>query len=184
MMRTKNLHLLALLAGLAACSNDEGAEGAAAPAAASAAVQALVLGSDPGEAVGVVAAKQAGASGRVVVEGRVHDITKGFAMLKLMDTSMEYCGQVDADDGCKTPWDYCCDAKAARVAHSLLVEFRGASGRPLTTPTMPGTRLCDLVKVTGELVVDDHGNPVLVADGLFRVERPELPDYVKWPSGT
>ena len=49
---------------------------------------------------------------------------------------------------------------------------------------MPGTRLCDLVKVTGELVVDDNGNPVLVADGLFQVERPELPDYVKWPSGT
>jgi hypothetical protein len=31
------------------------------------------------------------------------------------------------------------------------------------------------------LTKDEHGNFVLLAKGIFRVERPKLPDYVMWP---
>jgi hypothetical protein len=144
-------------------------------------LSAFELAADPGDAIGVVAAKKQGPKDKVVVEGRVHEITKGFAVLKLMDTALEYCGQVNKEDKCKTPWDYCCDSKDDQIEHSLLVELRDADGRPLTAASLPNLRLCDLAKITGKLEQDEHGNTVLIADGLFRAERPTLPDYVKWP---
>lgn len=171
---TLTLSLL-LFAGCSA----EGAKQPPAPQAA-AAVAKMVLAADPGDAIGVVAAKESGEAAKVVVEGRVHDMVKGFAVLKLMDTALHYCGQVDAED-CETPWDYCCDSPDRRKQHSLLVEFRDAAGKPIATPAMPNARHCDLVKVRGEMTVDEHGSHVLVADGIFQVERPELPDFVKWP---
>ncbi|MEO6593950.1 MAG: hypothetical protein ABIP94_04270 [Planctomycetota bacterium] len=162
---------------LGACS-EAASKPTAAPAAA---LSKFALTKDPGAAIGVVAAKQKGAVDRIVVQGRVHNITKGFAVMKLMDTALDYCGQTNKEDKCPTPWDYCCDSRDTQIANSLLVEVRGADGRPLPTPSLPNMRLCDLVKVLGKLIVDEHGNPILLADGLFQVERPQLPDYVKWP---
>ena len=141
----------------------------------------IVLAEDPGAALSVPAAKQQGAQKQVLVEGRVWEITKGFAVMKLMDTSLEFCGQINKEDKCSTPWDYCCETKETQAANSLLVEVRGADGQPLQTPALPSTRLLDRVKVRGELQKSEHGNFVLVADGLFQVERPSVPDYVKWP---
>lgn len=140
----------------------------------------LVLQSDPGDAIGVVEAKENGQADGVIVEGRVHDMVKGFAVVKIMDTELKYCGEVHAED-CETPWDYCCDSPDRRKDNSLLVEFRDAAGKPIATPAMPNTRHCDLVKVRGKMTVDEHGSHVLVADGIFQVERPELPEFVKWP---
>lgn len=163
---------------LAACSGEAAGATGAPPAPETA---KFVRSADPGAALGVVAAKAKGPQEHVVVEGRVHDITKGFAILKLMDTELDYCGQIDASDKCPTPWDYCCDSKEVRIAKSLLVELRGPDGRPLSTPSLPELRLCDLVKVSGRIDADEHGNLVLVADGYYRAERPSLPDYVQWP---
>jgi len=169
---------LSLLTLLAACS-DAPTKAKADPAPA--ATEKFTLAADPGAAVSVVQAKANGAKDMVTVAGRVYDITKGFALIKLMDLELEYCGQVNKEDNCKTPWDYCCDSKEERMAKSLLVEARGADGKPLATPSIAGLRLCDKVKVTGKLIVDEHGNPVLIASGWFQVERPELPDDINWP---
>ena len=169
---------LSLLTALTACSEQSNGPKQAPPSAAAA---RLALTADPGAATGVVATKAKGPQEHIVVEGRVHEITKGFAILKLMDTALDYCGQIDKSDNCPTPWDYCCDTKDDRIANSLLIEFRGDDGQPLTTPSLPNTRLCDLVKVTGKLTKDEFGNLVVVADGIYQVERPELPDYIKWP---
>lgn len=145
------------------------------------AISKFVLADDPGDAIGVVAAKEAGPAEDVVVHGRVQAITKGFAMLTLIDEELAYCGQVNKEDKCSTPWDYCCDSSEERKRNSVLVELRGADGKPLAVPAIPGVRLLDLLEVTGDLQKDEHGNLVLVADGVYRAERPELPDYVKWP---
>lgn len=177
-MMLKQSLALSLLAVLAACSK-QALETTDAPAAT--ATAKFELSADPGAATSVVKAKADGAKDHVVVEGRIYDITKGFAVLKLMDMELDYCGEVNKEDTCPTPWDYCCDQKEVRLAHSLLVEARGEDGTPLMTPTLPGLRLCDQVKVAGKLVVDEHGNHLLVASGWYRVERPTLPDYVKWP---
>ena len=164
---------------LAACGSEVVADRASLPP--SPEVAKVALSTDPGDALSVTAAKQKGATKMVVVEGRVRDITKGFAVMKLMDASLEYCGEVNKEDQCKTPWDYCCESSDTQLANSLLVEVRGADGQPLATPSLPATRLLDRVKVRGELRKTEHGNWVLVANGLFQVERPGIPDYVKWP---
>lgn len=152
--------------------------GAGAPPAA---MQQYVLQADPGESIGVVAARQREAGTQMVVAGRIARIGKGAAVFWLMDKQLPYCGEVRSEDTCKTPWDYCCETPDTYRANSLLVEIRDQGGQPVPTPSLPGLRLLDHVEVTGTIEKDEQGNPVLLAAGYFRVARPELPDDVRWP---
>jgi len=171
----------ALLLVLGACGADAATTGPPAVAAAPAMMK-FVLAKDPGEAETVKAAKTAGAVEKVVVLGRIgRRIEKGLAMFTLVDTELAYCGEKNKEDNCKTPWDYCCENKDTIRANSLLVEVRGADGKPVATPALPDLRLLDAVKVTGKIITDDHGNLALLADGLFRVQRPKVPDDLRWP---
>jgi hypothetical protein len=144
-------------------------------------LQAFVLVADPGEAKAVAAAKEAGPQDHVVVQGRIASVVPRFAVFTLMDQSLPYCGETNKEDDCKTPWDYCCEPRDTRTRLSLLVELRGVDGNPLQASGLPGLRLLDLVKVRGQLGKDEHRNLVLIADGVFRVERPEMPDHVGLP---
>jgi hypothetical protein len=172
----KSVSLLSLLVVFAACSGDQ----TPSPQPASPAVAALMLGAAPPGAIPVLAARQAGATDRVTVTGRIHAIAKGSASFALMDPSLAYCGEKHAE-GCKTPWDYCCETKDTRVRSQLAVEARGADGKPLTTPSLGDLRLLDRVSVIGKLEKDEHGNLVLVASGWFREQRPTLVDGLRWP---
>lgn len=164
----------------AGCGGSSNTSAPAVPPA-SPAVAKFVLGADPGTAVGVDAARQAGASDAVTVQGRIANIVKGYAVFTLMDTSLPYCGETNKEDHCPTPWDYCCETAKTRTDHSMVVELRSADGKPLSTPALPDLRLLDTVKVTGKLSQDAAGNYVLAATGVFRTQRPELPDTVRWP---
>lgn len=170
-----------LVALLAAACGDAAAPATPPAAAASAAFAKFVLAADPGPALGVVDAKLAGPADQVVAHGRIAEMIKGLAAFKLMDTQLPYCGETDGTDRCETPWDYCCEQQKTRTANSMFVELRGADGRPLAIPELPGLRLLDDVKVQGKLIKDADGNFTLVATGLFRSQRPELPANVKWP---
>ncbi|MCU0863672.1 MAG: hypothetical protein MUC36_07780 [Planctomycetes bacterium] len=163
---------------LTACADERSAPPA--PAAPSAAVAALVLAAEPAGAIAVAAAKQRGPADSIVVTGRVANIVKGYAVFTLMDLAIPYCGETNKEDHCKTPWDYCCESTETRTKNALLVEARSADGKPLATPAL-GLQLVDRVAVTGKLTKDEHGNFVLLASGWFRQERPQLPDYVRWP---
>lgn len=170
-----------LLLLLAACGADASSNGPP-TAAANPALAKFVLAKDPGEAMAVKAAKAKGAAERVVVSGRIgvrHE--PGLALFTLVDIELPYCGEKNKEDNCKKPWDYCCESKDTIIANSLLVEVRGADGKPIATPSLPDLRLLDAVKVTGKIVTDDHGNLVLLADGLFRTERPKVRDGLDWP---
>lgn len=172
---------LTLLSLVTACGGDAAPVVGEAASTGPDAGAVFALADDPGEALTVVEAKAKGPSDAVlVVQGRVQDVTKGFGIVKLMDTALKYCGEVHAE-GCKTPWDYCCDTPEAHREHELLVEFRGADGMPVETSGLPRTRLLDLLKVRGKMTQDEHDNLVFVADGLWQVERPTLPDGLNWP---
>jgi hypothetical protein len=175
------LAFIPLLLLSTACSKSEAQPtGPAAPAAA-AGMQQFVLKADPGKAMTITEAKQAPAGEKIVVEGRIQKIVKDHAAFTLMAKELPYCGETNKADDCKTPWDYCCEPKETRQAKSLAVEVRGVDGKTVSTPALPDLRLLDLTKVTGQVVKDEHGNLVLVADGLFRVQRPELPVDLRWP---
>jgi hypothetical protein len=170
---------------VAACGGEPAGEdpAAAGPAAAAAApaVAKLVLPASPAGAVSVLDAKAAGPKEQGVVTGRVAYVVPGYAAFTLMDLSLPYCGEKNKEDGCKSPWDYCCETKDTRTEHALVVEARGEDGKPLATPVLPDLRLLDRVTVAGRLVKDEHGNHVLLATGWHRDERPQLGADVRWP---
>ncbi len=139
------------------------------------------LATKPAGAVSVLDARKTGAADVATVTGRIANLVPGLAVFTLMDTSLPYCGETNKDDGCKTPWDYCCESKDTRTANSLLVEVRDGAGKPIAGSSSD-LRLLDAVTVVGKLTKDEHGNHVLLATGWHRDARPELPADVRWPN--
>lgn len=154
-------------------------EGSAPPAAPE--LQRYVLHERPAAGRSVLEAKQAEPGTKLVVEGRVARIVKGFGVFTLVGKELPYCGETNKEDGCKTPWDYCCETSETITKQSLGVEVRDANGQPIAAATLPELRLLDHVAVAGTMTQDEHGNRVLLADGWFRIERPDLPADVRWP---
>ena len=181
-MTRSSLFALLTLFLLAACGGDEagtpttagaGAEGAAGSGS-------LLLAETPGEAMAVLAAKEKAAGDEVIVVGRVSDIAKGFAAFTVTDDSVPYCGKGEANCGCPTPWDYCCEEERAKASR-LPVELRDAAGEPVAVADT-GLRLLDLVVVKGTLAKTESGGLMIVAkNGWYRAERPELPKGLQWP---
>ena len=152
----------------------------ATPTAVSLELARLVLATKPAGSVSVLDARKAGEAESLTVSGRVANVVSGFAVFTLMDISLSYCGEENKEDGCKTPWDYCCVTAKTRTANSLLVEVRDGSGNPVAG-SIGDLRLLDAVTVVGKLMQDDHGNHLLLATGWHRDARPDLPDGVRWP---
>jgi hypothetical protein len=164
---------------LAACGGDkEPASPETKPAAKS---PDLLLTADPGDALTVAEARDAAPREGVAVVGRVATIVPGVAGFQIVDTSLEYCGQVNKDDKCVTPWDYCCYQAADRAANTVMVEARDENGDVRPMDKLPGLRLLDVVVVKGDLIEDEHGNVKVVAKGWYRRERPKLGDWVELP---
>ncbi|MFO1076166.1 MAG: hypothetical protein U1E73_00405 [Planctomycetota bacterium] len=179
MTRTPFLCLFPLFA-LAACGGGAAGGDAGLPKEpASPAAHMLMLGTDPGAALGVVAAKAKGAADAVVVEGRIQHYTRGEFAFKLVDTALPYCG-LQCKDDCMTPWDYCCESGPTIADNSLAVEVHDDKGGVIATPSLPNLRLLDTVKVKGKLAKDEHGNFTLIATGVFRAERPKLRADLDW----
>lgn len=168
-----------LLVSLAACG---GSSGPGPEPAMAAALAPFILDADPGEAMGVAGARGAAPADQVVVAGRISTVVTGSGAFVLMDASLPYCGERNPEDKCPTPWDYCCETADTRRTHSITVEARDAAGKLVASPGLGILRECDMVAVRGRLVKDDLGNVTLLATGWYRRQRPELPDYVNWPS--
>lgn len=171
------LFFIPLLA-LAGCADDGTPGVPKTPPTAAAA--AAMLAADPGEAKSVVDAKIEGPADEVVIEGRIRTITASRFAFTLVDVDLPYCGE-ECEEGCVTPWDYCCETGKTITANLLNVEVRGEDGKPIRTPALPDLRNLDRVKVKGELTKDEHGNFTLLASGVYRIDRPELPDNLRWP---
>jgi hypothetical protein len=157
---------------LAGCGADDKA---AAPAPSS---PSWLLAADPGEGVGVAAARERGAAADVVVVGRVREITKGLAAFTLVDLSQQYCGQTEME-GCPTPWDYCCTPNEQLARHMIGVSVRTGADVVLADLTRD-LRNLDVVAVRGRLV-KEKDEVFLHATGWFRRERPKLPEGLEFP---
>jgi len=138
------------------------------------------LDQDPGAGQGVRDSRGNAPIEEAIVTGRVSDLVKGVQAFKITDQSLTYCGQDAPEDGCKTPWDYCCLAADEVRANTILVELQDDQGAPLSG-TVADLKPLDILSVRGQLKKDDHGNVTLVADALFRKERPAVGDHIHWP---
>jgi len=133
----------------------------------------LLLTAEPADAKGVVAAMAAAKDGdKVTIRGRVGGRKDPFAeqraTLALVDLSLPYCGQNTTGEGCKKPWDYCCEPQARLSKHMVSVQVDGADGKILHT----GLKGAGGVKELSEVVVqgvlrDVAGVKIVHATGIY-----------------
>lgn len=113
--------------------------------------------------------KQAAAVGDdVVIEAQIGGDKKpyvdGRAVMLVIDPSLHDCSE-SGDDGCPTPWDFCCEDRAKKKASLGTVQFVGADGKPLhvSLEGNNGLEPLALVYVVGKVSAKD-------AEGTFTVD--------------
>jgi len=143
LFRTRVLGAFLMATGLVflgACGGDEGGgeTSGQAPAADLAAVpDAVFVSAAPDGAKDVGEVKASAKEGdEIVIRGRVGGSKSPFVPNRAAFTLAGFSDKITAcsdrpDDGCKTPWDYCCDAPADIIANSATVQVVGADGHAL-----------------------------------------------------
>ena len=183
---TKRILLAAMLATVVGfgtgCDDKSIATNEAAPKADSQAASAangsmlppsLRLATSPADAKDVAGTKAGVKDGdRVVVKGvvagRADPIAENRAILTLLDSGINTCDKNPAD-GCKTPWDACCEPADVLAKNSVTVQVVDASGRPLKSSlaSIEGVKPLAKVVVTGLAKVSADGVVLVNADGLY-----------------
>ena len=93
----------------------------------------LFVSTAPGGAINVGDARKTGREGgTVVVRGRIGGMAKPFAdkyaVFVLSDQRLPLC-----QEGCSTPWDYCCTPRESIVSNLATIQVVDEGGRPLKT---------------------------------------------------
>lgn len=132
----------------------------------------LFVADAPAGAVDIAAAvKSAKAGEKIVIKGVIGGRKKAFvedrAMFVAIDASMDACSE---DEGCPTPWDFCCDTPETIAANTLTVQVVDAAGAPLATSLKGsnGLKELDTVIVVGKVRSAD-GSVVVDAEQIHKV---------------
>ena len=136
----------------------------------------LRLAAAPADAQDIAAAKAAIRDGgrfvvRGVIAGRADPIAENRAILTLLDTGVKTCDKNPAD-GCKTPWDACCEPADVLAKNSVSVQVVDAEGRPVKTSlaSLEGVKPLAQLIVSGTAKVSADGVVLLNADGIHVVQ--------------
>lgn len=145
-MNTRNLTCTLILAAvlpLAACDRSDdrataqpAANGSAtggSAAAASDALASLIVDSIDGAPVAIAEAKANAKEGDKIIlaghiGGREDPFVAGRAAFTLVDPKLQLC-----TDGCKTPWDFCCDSQEEIAANAATIQVVDAEGKVIRT---------------------------------------------------
>ena len=130
-------------------------------------------GKDP---KGVTATMRGARKGdRVVVEakigGRVEPFVGNRSVFVIADLALKSCDETE-DDGCRTPWDYCCVPAEAKKTGLATVEIVGDYGKPIRTGAEGVGGLEPLARIVVEgtvRAVDPKGQLVLRAERIHVV---------------
>jgi hypothetical protein len=100
------------------------------------------------------------------VGGSVSPIVEGRAMFTIADKSFKPCNET-GDDGCPTPWDYCCEAGVNKGLATI--KFVGEDGKTIAADAREGFGLKELqtVVVKGKAKRDEAGNLTILATGVY-----------------
>lgn len=105
---------------------------------------------------------------RGVIGGRKVAFVNGRAIVLLIDEAMSYCVP---EEGCPTPWDYCCTPKNQLVANTLTVQVTDDDGQPISSSLQGVHGLRELATVIVEGVVrSTEGSVVLDATRIHLAE--------------
>jgi hypothetical protein len=130
----------------------------------------LIVNSAADKAREVADVRKAAADGdEVVVRGRIggseHPFVQKRAAFQLVDLALDTCDKAGPMDGCKTPWDYCCDTSQNILANSITVQVVDSGGnQPLRADLngVGGMKPMSEVWVTGKVKKSDDGKVVMV----------------------
>lgn len=167
-MRVVNrLALLAMVLVVAGCQGkDPGAT-----AAADGQVESVYLvTSEPPGALPVGEARAQSEDGQEVtlvglIGGSTKPFVDGLAAFTIVDPKVPYCA---ADEGCPTPWDYCCETAAVKenIATVKIVDEAGQPVAQSARELLPVKELSTVV-VKGKAKRDELGNLTVAATQVF-----------------
>lgn len=139
--------------------------------------KALRLAEEPAGGKGVLQVRTDSKDGdEVVIVGRIGGSVKPFtgrAAFTIVDPSIKPCSE-NGDDGCPTPWDYCCGVGKEELAKAtVLIKVIGDDGQTRADDARALLGLTELqtVVVRGQAKRDDAGNLSVALKGLY--VRPE-----------
>ncbi len=138
-------------------------------AGASPADSAYVLSVEPAGAQDVAQARSEAQDGDdVVVVGRIGGETEPFlegaAAFTIVDSKLQPCPE---EEGCPTPWDYCCDLNLL-ARNKALVKVVDKEGQLVNSDARQLLHVRELstVVVRGQAQRDDAGNLTILARGV------------------
>lgn len=100
-----------------------------------------------------------------LIGGSSEPFVKGLAAFTIVDPKVPYCAP---DEGCPTPWDYCCETDAVKQ-NIATVKIVDDSGKPVTQDAREFLNIKELstVVVKGKARRDDQGNLTVAASKVF-----------------
>ena len=157
---------LALAAGCTGASAPTASNGPAAPAPSG---EKFIAATEPTGAVAVGTARESVKDNEeVVLVGRVGGSEKpfvdGVAAFTIVDPKVPHCA---ADEGCETPWDYCCQQNAVKDNIAMIKVVDGAKPVLFNAKALLGVKELSMVVVKGKAKRDDAGNLTVLAEQVF-----------------
>jgi hypothetical protein len=162
-----------LLVGVLVAGCNTGTPSGEPAAGLSAAGDRYLLAEEPAGARGVEEARKEARDGDdVVVVGRIggdaRPWVEGKAAFWIVDPKLKSCKETE-DDGCATPWDYCCTPR--EDLRKLLATIKVTDDKGHTVPVdariLLGLKELQTVVVRGRARRDDKGNLTVLANGVF-----------------
>lgn len=156
----------ALAASLTGCGGDGSPSTSAAPSRDT----TYVASREPAGAIAVGDARESAKDkNEVAVVGRIggsaEPFVEGIAAFTIVDLKVPYCA---ADEGCPTPWDYCCEQNEVKK-NIAMVKVVDGQGAPVAQDArqLLGVEELNTVVVHGEAQRDAQGNFAVLADKVF-----------------
>ena len=129
-----------------------------------------VADSEPAGAVPVGAARQSVKDNESVtlvglIGGSSKPFVDGLAAFTIVDEKVPYCAP---DEGCPTPWDYCCETDAVKD-NIATIKIVNDAGKPVASDARELLNVKELstVVVQGKAKRDDQGNLTVAATKVF-----------------
>lgn len=167
-----NIKFLATLSLLATFLGAISGCGQTQPSATVAGSSPYRLAVEPAGAKGVKQVRKAAKDAEEVtlfgrIGGDASPWVEGQAAFLIVDSELKPCNEKD-DDGCPTPWDYCCDMDTLPQSKAM-VKVVDRAGKTVATDArqLLGVKELQTVVVHGRAKRDEAGNLTVLADGVF-----------------
>lgn len=133
-----------------------------------------LLTTEPTDAIAVGTARQTVTDTQEItligiIGGSTSPFVEGIAAFTIVDSKVQYCA---AEEGCKTPWDYCCTQNQVKD-NIATVKIVDATGNPVAIDAKALLNIKELstVLVQGTAKRDDAGNLSIAASKIFVKKR-------------